>query len=172
MCVGGGVIVWGGMFLKITFFFRFCPLFPFQSIKTVRLRLNLTRQFIEDQRLVDSWSSQRLYHIMYSLCLHSFFPESKCSLMWYSLFSVSMCECCFWWGIQEEQYRVGNTGDNNCLIISCYLLLSVVLTHVITGGFAGLGVQGIPTVTIQRCFVKILSMIIIPSRWAKLISKW
>ena len=113
-----------------------------------------------------------LYYIMYSLCLHSFFPESKCSLMWYSLFSVSMCECCFWWGIQEEQYRVGNTGDNNCLIISCYSLLSVVLTHVITGGFAGLGVQGIPTVTILRCFVKILLMIIIPSRWTKLISKW
>ena len=31
---------------------RFCPLFPFQSIKTVRLRLNLTRQIIQDPRLM------------------------------------------------------------------------------------------------------------------------
>jgi len=30
---------------------RFCPLFPFQSIKTVRLRLNLTRQLVEDKSL-------------------------------------------------------------------------------------------------------------------------
>ena len=31
--------------------FRFCPLFPFQSIKTVRLRLNLTRALVEDPSL-------------------------------------------------------------------------------------------------------------------------
>jgi len=36
---------------KPAFLNKFCPLFPFQSIKTVRLRLNLTRQFIEDQSL-------------------------------------------------------------------------------------------------------------------------
>ena len=31
--------------------FRFCPLFPIQSIKTVRLRLNLTRSLVEDPSL-------------------------------------------------------------------------------------------------------------------------
>jgi len=36
---------------KPAFLNKFCPLFPFQSIKTVRLRLNLTRQFIEDKSL-------------------------------------------------------------------------------------------------------------------------
>ena len=30
---------------------RFCPLFPFQSIKTVRLRLNLTKALVEDHSL-------------------------------------------------------------------------------------------------------------------------
>ena len=98
VCVGGGSLFVVECFLKSlfsnVFFFRFCPLFPFQSIKTVRLRLNLTRQFIEDQRLDDSWSSQKavyLYYIIYSLCLHSFFPESKCSLMWYfPLFSLNV----------------------------------------------------------------------------------
>jgi len=30
---------------------KFCPLFPFQSIKTVRLRLNLTRELVEDRSL-------------------------------------------------------------------------------------------------------------------------
>ena len=30
---------------------KFCPLFPFQSIKTVRLRLNLTRELVEDKSL-------------------------------------------------------------------------------------------------------------------------
>ena len=30
---------------------RFCPLFPFQSIKTVRLRLNLTKSLVEDPSL-------------------------------------------------------------------------------------------------------------------------
>lgn len=29
---------------------RFCPLFPFQSLKTVRLRLNLTQEFMVDDR--------------------------------------------------------------------------------------------------------------------------
>ena len=28
-----------------------CPLFPFQSIKTVRLRLNLTEQLVKDPSL-------------------------------------------------------------------------------------------------------------------------
>ena len=28
--------------------FRFCPLFPYQSIKTVRLRLNLTKPLVEE----------------------------------------------------------------------------------------------------------------------------
>jgi hypothetical protein len=40
---------------KIPFFkpflCRFCPLFPFQSIKTVRLRLNLTKALVEDHSL-------------------------------------------------------------------------------------------------------------------------
>ena len=36
---------------KPDFLNKFCLLFPFQSIKTVRLRLNLTRQFIKDQSL-------------------------------------------------------------------------------------------------------------------------
>ena len=38
------------------------------------------------------------------------------------------------------------------------------------GNFAGLGVQGIRTAKIQNCFVKILLMITIHSRW--LIIKW
>ena len=33
------------------FLSQFCSLFPFQSLKTVRLRLNLTRQIIEDSSL-------------------------------------------------------------------------------------------------------------------------
>lgn len=36
---------------KPEFLNRFCPLFPFQSIKTVRLRLNLTRSLVEDSSL-------------------------------------------------------------------------------------------------------------------------
>jgi len=36
---------------KPQFLNRFCPLFPFQSIKTVRLRLNLTKQLVEDSSL-------------------------------------------------------------------------------------------------------------------------
>jgi len=35
---------------KPEFLNRFCPLFPFQSIKTVRLRLNLTQALVEDPR--------------------------------------------------------------------------------------------------------------------------
>jgi len=37
---------WSPQFLN-----RFCPLFPFQSIKTVRLRLNLTKSLVEDPSL-------------------------------------------------------------------------------------------------------------------------
>ncbi len=33
------------------FLSRYCSLFPFQSMKTVRLRMNITRQIIEDQSL-------------------------------------------------------------------------------------------------------------------------
>jgi len=36
---------------KPEFLNRFCPLFPFQSIKTVRLRLNLTKSLVEDPSL-------------------------------------------------------------------------------------------------------------------------
>lgn len=36
---------------KPEFLNKFCPLFPFQSIKTVRLRLNLTRSLVEDPSL-------------------------------------------------------------------------------------------------------------------------
>jgi len=36
---------------KPEFLNRFCPLFPFQSIKTVRLRLNLTKSLVEDASL-------------------------------------------------------------------------------------------------------------------------
>jgi len=37
---------WSPKFLN-----KFCPLFPFQSIKTVRLRLNLTKELIQDNSL-------------------------------------------------------------------------------------------------------------------------
>jgi hypothetical protein len=37
---------WGTDFLN-----KFCPLFPFQSMKTVRLRLNLTQEFVQDPSL-------------------------------------------------------------------------------------------------------------------------
>ncbi len=33
------------------FLSRFCSLFPFQTMKTVRLRMNITRQIIEDESL-------------------------------------------------------------------------------------------------------------------------
>ena len=36
---------------KPEFLNKFCPLFPFQSIKTVRLRLNLTEQIVKDPSL-------------------------------------------------------------------------------------------------------------------------
>ena len=36
---------------KPEFLNKFCPLFPFQSIKTVRLRLNLTEQLVQDPSL-------------------------------------------------------------------------------------------------------------------------
>ena len=36
---------------KPEFLNKFCPLFPFQSIKTVRLRLNLTQALVEDPSL-------------------------------------------------------------------------------------------------------------------------
>ena len=44
--------LWGLLkMFKIKSLHRFCPLFPFQSMKTVRLRLNLTQQLVQDPRL-------------------------------------------------------------------------------------------------------------------------
>jgi len=51
-CMAGGwknvksSLCWGKDFLN-----KFCPLFPFQSMKTVRLRLNLTQQLVQDPSL-------------------------------------------------------------------------------------------------------------------------
>ncbi|KAK7072026.1 Sulfotransferase, partial [Halocaridina rubra] len=45
-CTSFPEICWDPDFLS-----PFCKLFPFQSLKTVRLRLNLTREFLEDKQL-------------------------------------------------------------------------------------------------------------------------
>ena len=111
---------------------RFCPLFPFQSIKTVRLRLNLTRQFIEDQRYVFSdWISvNRLTIVIFVLsCCRTFchFIEDQRFILYFLewlnndnqftliLFSVSTSEFCFSSEIRGGRYRVENIGDWNLM---------------------------------------------------------
>ena len=108
---------------------RFCPLFPFQSIKTVRLRLNLTRQFIEDPRYVFSdWISvNRVRYIL--CCCRTFchFIEDQRFILYFLewlnndnqftliLFSVSTSEFCFSSEIRGGRYRVENIGDWNLM---------------------------------------------------------
>jgi len=50
-CTAGGSNFRKSYCWKPEFLNKFCPLFPFQSIKTVRLRLNLTRSLVEDPSL-------------------------------------------------------------------------------------------------------------------------
>eukprot|EP00092_Neocalanus_flemingeri_P015418 GFUD01016686.1.p1 GENE.GFUD01016686.1~~GFUD01016686.1.p1 ORF type:complete len:455 (+),score=127.05 GFUD01016686.1:199-1563(+) len=50
-CTEGGHNFRSSYCWKPEFLNRFCPLFPFQSIKTVRLRLNLTKSLVEDPSL-------------------------------------------------------------------------------------------------------------------------
>lgn len=51
-CVEGGRDKYRSSYCwKPEFLNRYCPLFPFQSIKTVRLRLNLTKTLVEDPSL-------------------------------------------------------------------------------------------------------------------------
>jgi len=50
-CTAGGSNFRKSYCWKPDFLNRFCPLFPFQSIKTVRLRLNLTKSLVEDSSL-------------------------------------------------------------------------------------------------------------------------
>jgi len=50
-CTKGGTNFRKSYCWKPEFLNRFCPLFPFQSIKTVRLRMNLTKSLVEDHSL-------------------------------------------------------------------------------------------------------------------------